>query len=339
MIEARYHDSINVLQEMFREDARAPSPFDRPEWFGLLADCGLSPVIAVAQNGDNAAALPLMQDGRRMASLANWYSFTWRPLTREGDAGDALLVLIASHLRGRAHRVTLAPVPDEDGSATRLSNAFAAAGWRVEVTRCDTNHLLHVGQRSFDEYWATRPGPLRTTLSRKATKVETTIYDRFNPDAWAHYERIYAESWKPTEGKPDMLRAFAKAEGAAGRLRLGLACHDGAPIAAQFWTVVTGVAYIHKLAHLESHRNLSAGTTLSAALFRHVIDCDRAKVIDFGTGDEPYKADWMEATRPRYRIDCLDMKQPRAWADLLRLALRRSFSESVPMLAPCPMDS
>ncbi len=339
MIEARYHDSINVLQAMFREDARATSPFDRPEWFGMLADSGLSPVIAVAHNGDDAAALPLMQDGGRMASLANWYSFTWRPLAPAGDVGDALLVRIARHLRGRAHRVSLAPVPDEDASATRLSKAFAAAGWRVEVTRCDTNHVLHVGQRSFDEYWATRPGQLRTTWSRKANRVETTIHDRFDPDIWAHYVRIYAESWKPIEGNPEMLRAFAEAEGAAGRLRLGIACRDGTPIAAQFWTVENSVAYIHKLAHLESQRTLSVGTTLSAALFRHVIDRDRVNLIDFGTGDEPYKAHWMEATRPRYQIDCLDMKQPRAWADLLRLALRRSLSDNVPMLAPGPMES
>ena len=50
-------------------------------------------------------------------------------------------------------------------------------------------------------------------------------------------------------------------------LRLGLARHVGAVIAAQFWTVENGVAYIHKLAHRESAKPLSAGTTLSAALF------------------------------------------------------------------------
>ncbi len=342
MIEVRYHDSVNVLQEMFSDSARAGqwrAPFDRPEWFALLAQSGLAPLIATAEDGGQTAALPLMRKSGRITPLRNWYSFTWRPLVPPGEVGDRLLAAIARHLRRRAHRVTLAPVPDEDGSATRLARAFTTAGWRVEVTRCDINHVLNVGQRNFEQYWATRPGPLRTTLARKAKKVQTTIYDSFDAQAWAHYEHVYTESWKPAEGKPEMLRAFAQAEAQAGRLRLGLAYQEAEPVAAQFWTVENGVAYIHKLAHLDSHRHLSAGTTLSAALFEYVIDRDRVELVDFGTGDEPYKSDWMEATRPRYQIDCLDMNRPRAWIDLLRLALRRSRSSEVPTLAPRPMDS
>ena len=132
-----------------------------------------------------------------------------------------------------------------------------------------------------------------------------------------------------------MLRAFAQSEAEAGRLRFGLALAEGEPIAAQFWTVENGTAYIHKLAHLESHRKLSAGTTLTTALFEHVIDCDNVDLVDFGTGDQPYKRDWMGSTRPRYRIDCLDMAQPRAWLDLGKLAWHRLRSDdALPELAP-----
>ncbi|MGB3472736.1 MAG: GNAT family N-acetyltransferase [Erythrobacter sp.] len=342
MIEARYHDSVNVLQEMFhrRGDAACvAAPFDRAEWYALLAETGLQPLIAVAQDEEAEAALALTEANGRIAPLRNWYSFTWRQLAPLGDNGDRLLGQLARTLRNRGHRVTLAPVPDEDGSATRLATAFANAGWRVEVTRCDTNHVLHVQGRSFAEYWASRPGPLRTTLKRKGKKVDVSVLDRFDAQSWSHYQQIYDASWKPAEGEPAMLKAFAEAEGTAGRLRLGLAFHEGVPIAAQFWTVEDGIAYIHKLAHLESHRNLSAGTTLSAALFEHAIDRDRATLIDFGTGNEPYKSDWMETTRPRYQIDCIDMRQWRGWVDLVRLALRRSRHATVPKLAPRPWDS
>lgn len=133
-----------------------------------------------------------------------------------------------------------------------------------------------------------------------------------------------------------MLRAFAQGEGAAGRLRLGVARADGQAVAAQCWTVENGIAYIHKLAHLESHKHLSAGTTLSAALFAHVIDTDKVTLVDFGTGDQSYKADWMEAVRPRFRIDCLDPAQPRAWAPLVKRRLRALRAGPVPKLAPAP---
>lgn len=337
MIEARYHDRVNVLQELFAKGSPArTTPFDRAEWYALLADTGLTPLIAIASDSGESAALALTEDKGRITPLRNWYSFTWRQLAPAGEHGDRLLVEIARQLRSRGHRVTLEPVPEEDGSATRLARAFGKAGWRVEVTRCDTNHVLHVGGQSFSDYWAARPGPLRTTYKRKAKKVETQVLTHFDEALWDQYEAIYAASWKPEEDHPAMLRQFAREEGAAGRLRFAIAFHEGEAVAAQCWTVENGTAYIHKLAYLESARNLSAGTTLSAALFEHVIDRDRVELVDFGTGDQSYKADWMNAVRPRYRIDCIDLKAPRGWLDLVRQTLGRLREPDVPELAPVP---
>ncbi len=321
MIEARYHDSVNVLQAL--RACETPAPFDRAEWFALLAETGLTPLIAIADHAGDTAALALTEDAGRIAPLRNWYSFTWRELAPPGAAGDRLLEAIARQLKTRGYRVTLEPVPGEDGSAERLARAFRAAGWKVAAEPCDINHILPVRGRSFDEYWESRPGQLRTTLKRKAKKVEVEVLTRFNAAVWADYEAIYAASWKPAEDQPAMLRAFAQSEGAAGRLRLGVARADGVAVAAQCWTVENSIAYIHKLAHLESHKPLSAGTTLTAALFRHVIDIDKVTLVDFGTGDQSYKADWMEEVRPRFRIDCLDPAQARSWAPLAKRMLRR----------------
>ena len=316
MVAVSYHDTVNVLQAV---DAAPHGPFDRAEWFDLLAESGQRPLVALGANGAGTAAMALTEANGRIEPLRNWYAFTWRPLgTHTALAG------MAGSLKGRTHRVTVWPVPDEDGSATALIQAFSEAGWQVRSERCDHNHVLPVRGRTFAEYWETRPGPMRTTLKRKAKKVVVTIYDRFDAAAWAEYEAIYGESWKPEEGDPALLRRFAQAEGAAGRIRLGLARTAGEAVAAQFWTVENGVAYIHKLAHRESAKPLSAGTTLSAALFERVIDHDRVALVDFGTGDDPYKRDWMEIDRPRYRIDCLDPRQPRAWPALAKRVLARS---------------
>ena len=322
MSEARYHDSVNVLQALSGVETRAP--FDRAEWFALLAATGLEPLVAIASDAGSTAALALTEAGGHITPLRNWYSFTWREFAPAGEAGDRLLGAIARQLKGRGWRVTLEPVPEEDGSASRLAHAFRAAGWQVAVAPCDINHVLHVRGRSFADYWQTRPGPLRTTLKRKAKKVEVEVLTRFDPHIWADYEAIYAASWKPAEDHPAMLRAFAEAEGAAGRLRLGIARADGITVAAQAWSVENGTAYIHKLAYLDSHKHLSAGTTLTAELFRHVIDDDRVALVDFGTGDQSYKADWMEEVRTRYRIDCLDPRSLRAWPALAKRLLRPS---------------
>lgn len=320
MIAASYHDEVNVLQGTIE---RAPSPFDRPEWFALLAESGIAPLIAVAEDGKTKAALPLTRANGRIEPLRNWYSFTWRQLAPDGPQAERLLIGLARDLRRQTHRATLWPVPDEDGSATRLERAFCEAGWWVVREQCDRNHVLEVEGRSFADYWASRPGRMRTTLKRKAKKVDVSIREHFDAADWSAYEAIYAESWKPEEETPALLRRFAEAEGSAGRIRLAVARHEGEPVAAQFWTVENGVAYIHKLAHLESRKELSAGTTLTAALFEHVIDRDRVALVDFGTGNDGYKADWMEVVRPRYRLDCLDPMQPRAWPPLARQLARR----------------
>lgn len=336
MIEARYHDTVNVLHELLEDSSaqNARAPFDRVEWYALLANTGMRPLIATAHDADQTAAMALTENNGHITPLRNWYSFTWRQLAREGEQGSRLLTEIASQLKSKAYRVTLEPIPDEEGSATRLADAFDRAGWHVQVTQCDTNHILKVNGRSFNEYWASRPGPLRTTLKRKSKKVETQIVSHFDKELWAAFEAIYHASWKPEEDQPGMLREFAMEEGQAGRLRLGIAMDNGLAVAAQFWTVENSNAFIHKLAHVESARKLSAGTTLSAALFKHVIDEDRVDLVDFGTGTQPYKADWMEDIRPRYRIVCLNRSRPRAWLDLARVVARRLTKRKPTALAP-----
>ena len=313
-----YHKEVTIVQATGSQACghACPSPFERPEWYALLAES--RPGAFFVQSVDGGTSLALNRVDGRIEALRNWYAFTWRPVGRDGEA----LIAIARGLKQEAARVTLWPLPDEDASAIRLADAFRAAGWAVSLTSCDENHVLCVRGRSFEEYWATRPGRLRTTLKRKAKKVEVEIVEHFDPTIWDAYETIYAESWKPSEDEPEILRKFAEAEGEAGRIRLGIARADGAPVAAQFWTVEDGTAYIHTLAHLEGAKPISPGTTLTAALFEHVIDKDHVDLVDFGTGSDPYKRDWMEEVRQRYRLDALDPHQPAAWPALAKRHIR-----------------
>lgn len=319
-IEVSYHETVSKLQE-FAQFARGP--FDRPEWYALLEQGGFHPVIVVGRSSHRIAALPLMAAGHGLTSLAYWFSFAWRPLGRDDELVDEILTAMAKDLRSHASAITLAPLPDEDGSASRLEQAFRKAGWAVFREQPDENHVLHVDGRSFAEYWASRPGPMRTTLKRKAKKVDVEILTHFDERAWAEYRIVYRNSWKPAEERADILEAFARMEGGAGRIRLGIARAEGVPVAAQFWTVENGTAYIHKLAHTEAAKPLSAGTTLSAALFEHAIDIDGVELIDFGTGSDAYKRDWVETVRPRFRLECYDWRKPRGWMRIAKAMARR----------------
>ncbi|RIV90917.1 GNAT family N-acetyltransferase [Aurantiacibacter xanthus] len=301
-------------------------PFARPRWFALLEEAGKQPLLACASDGAKQVCLPLEQQGAGLASLTNWYAFTWSPLFTGAAPDPALLHELARDLARRSRRVVLDKLSVEDGSAERLAEAFRRTGWIVLDEHCDVNHVLAVNGRSYARYLAERPGQLRTTLKRKGRKVEVTLSQAFDEQDWAAYEDIYADSWKPEEGDPALLRRFAIEEAAAGRMRFGLARAEGHPVAAQFWTVENGIAYIHKLAHRESARPLSPGTTLSAALFAQVIDGDKVTLVDFGTGDDPYKRDWMDEVRERRRLTCLRPGVPANWPELAKAAVRKLVS-------------
>ena len=64
-----------------------------------------------------------------------------------------------------------------------------------------------------------------------------------------------------------------------------------------------------------------------SALFERVIDGDRVELVDFGTGDDPYKSMWMEELRVRYRLECL-RPVPGNWVRLIKAKLRQLASRS-----------
>lgn len=302
------------------------TPFDRALWFDLLAAhgfAGLGRFDARGQADATTAWLPLrVEEPGHLAGLTNWYSFAIRPLyAGDGDHGTALFDLFRN-LRAKAARLSLYPVRDEE--QRDIVAALRDAGWWVKASPAGDRHWLNLGEMDHDAWWASRPGALRSTVQRKAKKgiVDIQLLTDFDAESWAAYEQIYAASWKPEEGHPALLRAFAEAESDGGRLRMGIARIDGVPVAAQYWTVEDGTAFIHKLAHVEDSLKASPGTLLSAALFRHVIEVDGVKRVDFGTGNDGYKRDWMNRHDPLWRIEAFNPSRLAAWGPALKAFAR-----------------
>lgn len=291
--------------------ARQPSLFDRLEWHRLIAaHGGVSGdlLVARARDVDGATWLPLLVHGRNGRPHANWYTLHFDAI---GARSPKLLFSVANMLRKRLDMLSLSPV-SADGL---LPSALRKAGWIVRESPATIRWEVDTPD-GFDAYWSRRPGRLRGTVRRKAkaAALEIAIHRAFDADAWAAYEQVYAQSWKGSEGAPAMLRALAEQEGNAGTLRLGIARHEGRPVAAQLWLVENGRATIHKLAYADDAKALSPGTILSHAMFRAAIDEDGVTRIDFGTGDDPYKRDWMDRAVPLLRIDAYNPRTPRGLA-------------------------
>jgi hypothetical protein len=286
---------------------RPPSIFDRIEWFRLVAaHCPPPghPLVARARDEKGSAAwLFLAEQAGKAEALRCWYSLRFGLV---GDPGGA--EAIARSLRKRLSRLEIAPLEDPEP----LAAAFRRAGWATFVGPATISWRIDTEGQDFDAYWATRPGKLRNTAQRKARAagLDIEIHRAFDRSAWAAYEEVYAASWKPEEGSPSFLRALAEQEGAAGRLRLGVARKDGRALAAQLWTIEDGTAWIHKLAYREDSKALSPGTVLSMAMFRAALDEDRVSRIDYGTGDDGYKRDWMGERATHWRLEAFNLASP-----------------------------
>jgi CelD/BcsL family acetyltransferase involved in cellulose biosynthesis len=297
---------------------RQASLYDRLDWFRLLhAHVPPPGELAVwrARDGDKAAWLFLAVEGKKASAYAAWYSLRFNGI----GASDVMTPLAGAIRRSGIAALELAPVDDPEP----LAASFRAAGWRVRLTEKTGNWRVSTENEDFAAYWAKRPGQLRSTAKRKAKAagLEVEIFDRFDAGAWAAYEEVYRASWKPEEGSFPFLRALAEQEGAAGALRLGVARKDGKPLAVQLWLVENGEATIHKLAYREDAKELSPGTILGEAMFRRAIDGDRVRVIDYGTGDDAYKRDWMSERRPLWRLQAFNPATLKGLAGAARSAL------------------
>ena len=296
--------------------AAQPSLFNRLEWFQRtleLAPQPGEPLIVRARADGSDCWLFLIENGGQAKALGSWYTLAFQPVFT-GNPGEAtkfaLLLAIARRLSKRLSSITLAPMPADD--AALICRAFDRARWIATSHASTSNWTVATDDLTFEEYWAQRPGELRSTVKRKAAKyaIDTQVFNRFDGKAWANYESIYASSWKPDEGHPEFLRNMALTESAAGTLRMGVATINGEAVAAQLWTVENGRAIIHKLAHLETANDQSPGSVLTAAMFAHVIDQDRVAVVDFGTGDDRYKAGWMDLRTPLYIVNLFNPRRP-----------------------------
>ena len=118
------------------------------------------------------------------------------------------------------------------------------------------------------------------------------------------YHAIYKHSWKANEQYEtfveDVIHQFSKRTWP----RLAVLTVDGRPIAAQLWFVVAGKASIFRLVYDESWKQYSPGSILMSYLMEYVIDMDKVTEIDFLSGNDAYKKDWMSERRERFTLVC-----------------------------------
>lgn len=251
---------------------------------------------------------------RKLMSAANYYSALFSLIEKIPSADTAENICVLAHAIAadspRWDMVDMHPLDTEQPLFAEMPRAFRQAGMAVQRYFCFGNWYLEVRGRSYREYSASLPARLQHTLQRKekkllaAKRLQVEICTNgVNLDACiTAFGQIYHASWKAAEPTPAFIPGLIRTCAAEGWLRLGIAYVDSQPAAAQIWIVHKGVASIYKLAHDRKFSALSPGTILTARLMRHVIDTDGVTEVDFLSGDDSYKRDWMSHRRERWGI-------------------------------------
>lgn len=279
-------------------------------------------IYAVEAAGAVRAVLPMRFSGsRRLSGLSNYYTSLFGPALDAGepDVQGVLGALAAAITRDEVpwDTIDLHPLAADAPVFPALVEAFRKAGLAVQTYFCFGNWYLRVGRRTYAEYFETLPSQLRNTVTRKRKQLEklrpriVVCRDEADLDeALKAYEQIYAVSWKVPEPYPHFITGLCRTCASQGWLRLGVVYVDDQPVAAQIWIVHGGIAAIYKLAYDERYAKLSAGSILTAHLMQHVIDVDKVEEIDYLTGDDAYKKDWMSDRRERWGILAFNLRTP-----------------------------
>lgn len=263
---------------------------------------------------------------RKLEPMVNYYTSLFGPNIDAAGASvqqccEQLAELIAGD-RPRWDQVNLNPMAHDEPTFEAMKIALENVGFRTEPYFCFGNWYMKTQGKTFDEYFNGLPSQLRNTVNRKRKQMQSTKRGRFEivtsgeglDAAISAYEKIYNSSWKVPEPYPNFVRGLIKTCAEHGWLRLGVGYVDGEPAAAQIWIVYQGIANIYKLAYDERFAKTSVGSILTTNLMRHVMDTDHVHEIDYLTGDDSYKKDWMSHRRERWGIMAYNSRTPRGLA-------------------------
>jgi ribosomal protein S18 acetylase RimI-like enzyme len=252
--------------------------------------------------------------GRSLRALANYYSACFAPLIAPScdpaRAADTFADALVSEV-GDWETVDLNPMAPESPFFAALERGLHARGCFVQRYFRFGNWYLEVGGRDYATYLSGLSSRTRNTLKRKGRKLDELGETQFEilqtvdglDAALTAFEEIYARSWRTqAEPYPAFIREVAREFARRGWLRLGVLRVGEQTAAAQIWFVYDRTASIFKLAYDPQYQEHSVGSLLTAHLMRHVIDVDRVEVVDYLSGDDPYKQEWMSARRERWGL-------------------------------------
>jgi CelD/BcsL family acetyltransferase involved in cellulose biosynthesis len=261
--------------ELLPEDSH---PFDLhcwyDAWWEAFGGAGTLAVCVVRREEKLVAACPLSGDGKRLKSLANSHSGTFRPLARDGEAMGALLAAIEGH---GAAVVELEGLPAQDPCVPLLEAAAGEASRRSLVEPSYVSPIVET-DGDFDAWRAQSKSRWGAPLERFRRKMGRDHEARFEMveaprDLAAELAdgfRVEGSGWKGEAGtailsSPEtelFYRRLAESFHERDGLRFSRIVLDGETVAFDLCLLHRNRLYLQKTGFDERFRRLAPGLVL-----------------------------------------------------------------------------
>lgn len=188
--------------------------------------------------------------------------------------------------------------------------------FRIRRYECHKNLYENVSEDDFDSYWQRRPSQLKNTYKRKLKQfskmpdARMCIIDSVTDleSGFKDYEEVYRKSWKSAEYSSDFIFQVTASLLTRRQAKLGLIYIGDQPAAAQIWFRINTAWAVFKLAYDPAFSKMSVGTILTVGLLKAFFDEGATSEIDFLSGDDEYKKDWVAEQRIHFGIEAINRR-------------------------------
>ena len=280
-------------------------------------------VVRAKEDGTLKALFPMMRvdrviswlPSRGLTYLSNFYSPVAKPIYASRKRRERVILARAFVRCLREESTKWAAIdfnmlPRESRDFEVLREAFDSESVPHTIYFASANWIQPTSGLTAAEYTETLPSILKNTVRRRLRRAQRSgdvvLHVVTDPSEVVEriddYNAVYARSWKRPEPYQQFHRRLVERLAPDGKVVLGLAYFDGRPVAAQIWLFHKNVASIVKLCYDEGYKVYSFGTILTNRLMSFAIDERDVVRIDYLSGDEAYKRDWMSVRRERWGI-------------------------------------
>ena len=332
-------DQLPPSSDALFSQAEKNSLFFSRAWFENLATTALEngqSLLLVCVVEENAASkesmlaiLPLISSGNKeWTALNHLYTSLYTVLMAERTQQPSQQKILSCLAKGLSQlpfeSLKLNALAADDDKINNLQQAMESSGLSCVRYAHFFNWFYPLQGQTFADYMAARSSRVRNTIARKQRKLEREqsyeirLYtDNDVQAAIADFHAVYKASWKANERFAKVMQGFINSFSKRGWTRLVILYIEGKPVATQLWFVVHKKASIFKLAYDEAWKQYSLGSILTQYLMETVIDTDKVEEIDFLTGNDHYKQEWMSERRQRWRMVITHKRQAKRRGNML----------------------